>query len=61
MIHVQVEKEEERKLIDFPPKLELIPCKPIIFDLALSACNFPNLEERKKPPKTGFFGFFSRN
>jgi len=29
--------------------------KPLLFDLALSQCTFPDLTERKKPPKGGFF------
>lgn len=43
------------KLVDFPPKLEPITCKPLLFDLALSECAFPDLTERKKAPRTGFF------
>jgi len=52
----------DKHLTDFPPNLEAIPCKPLLFDLALNDCTFPNLEERKKAAsqKTGggFFGFW---
>eukprot|EP01125_Pyxidicula_operculata_P001558 TRINITY_DN11410_c0_g1_i1.p1 TRINITY_DN11410_c0_g1~~TRINITY_DN11410_c0_g1_i1.p1 ORF type:complete len:568 (-),score=148.50 TRINITY_DN11410_c0_g1_i1:91-1794(-) len=46
------------KIIDFPPNLEPIPCKPILFDLALSSITFPDLSEKKKAPRTGFFSSF---
>jgi len=47
----------EKHLIDFPPKLEPIPVKPLLFDLAIRDLTFPNLEARKNPRKS-FFGFW---
>lgn len=49
----------DKHLTDFPPHLEAIPCKPLLFDLALNDCTFPNLEARKKPQstKSGGWGF----
>eukprot|EP01126_Amoeba_proteus_P025822 TRINITY_DN2565_c0_g1_i8.p2 TRINITY_DN2565_c0_g1~~TRINITY_DN2565_c0_g1_i8.p2 ORF type:complete len:146 (-),score=38.86 TRINITY_DN2565_c0_g1_i8:98-535(-) len=47
--------ESGPKLIDFPPKMKAITCKPLLFDLALSECSFPDLTERKKAPRTSFF------
>jgi signal recognition particle subunit SRP68 len=49
---------KEGNLIDFPPDFEAIPCKPVLFDLALSAVEFPDLTERKKAKAKGFFGFW---
>lgn len=46
------------------PSLTCIACKPLLFDLALNDCTFPNLEARKKAASQkggGFFGFFSRS
>jgi signal recognition particle subunit SRP68 len=49
---------KEGNLIDFPPDFEAIPCKPVLFDLALSAVEFPDLSERRKTKAKGFFGFW---
>jgi len=46
---------ESGSIIDFPPNFEPMSCKPLLFDLALLRCNFPNLAERKKAPRTGIF------
>jgi len=51
-----LEGEEGPKLVDFPPTFAAISCKPLLFDLALSSsCSFPDLTEKKKAPRTGFF------
>lgn len=39
---------KEKKLIALPPDFEPVTAKPLLFDLALEDCEFPNLEERKK-------------
>jgi len=46
---------ESGKIIEFPPNFEPMPCKPLLFDLALLSITFPNLTERKKAPRTGIF------
>jgi len=46
---------ESGKIIDFPPNFEPMPCKPLLFDLAILSFSFPNLTERKKAPRTGIF------
>jgi hypothetical protein len=51
---------QEKLLIAFPPDFEAVKCKPLLFDLALGECEFPDLENRKKPKGTGFWGFFQR-
>ena len=33
-------------LIDFPPKLEAVPCKPLLFDISRNEIQFPDLSER---------------
>jgi len=38
---------KNKQLVAFPPDFEAIKCKPLLFDLALSALEFPNLESRK--------------
>lgn len=49
----------KENIIAFPPDFEAIPCKPILFDLALTSLEFPDLTERKKTKaKGGFFGFW---
>lgn len=53
--------QDDFTFIEFPPKLEIIACKPLLFDLALQSVSFPDLEEKKKAPRSGLFGFFSRN
>jgi len=56
--------KEERALktgqvCEFPPSFKPIPSKPILFDIALSGIDFPNLDH-KKAQKRGFFsGWFS--
>jgi len=45
-------------LIEFPPKLSQIPCKPIFLDIGYTYLQYPNLESKAKAEKkkTGFFG-----
>lgn len=38
---------KRKELISFPPDFEAAKCKPLLFDLALSECDFPNLDSRK--------------
>lgn len=49
---------KDRKLIEFPPEFEAITCKPVVFDLANAACEFPSLEARKKPKGGSFWSFW---
>lgn len=48
---------KNKHLISFPPDLEPIKCKPLLFDIALTECEFPSLESRKKT-KSSWFGFW---
>eukprot|EP01121_Diplochlamys_sp_Union-15-3_P005142 TRINITY_DN15494_c0_g1_i1.p1 TRINITY_DN15494_c0_g1~~TRINITY_DN15494_c0_g1_i1.p1 ORF type:complete len:350 (+),score=60.49 TRINITY_DN15494_c0_g1_i1:218-1267(+) len=54
---------ERKKLVNFPPEYQVIFCKAVLFDVALEMCQFPDLEDRKKPAKSGgwFSSFFSRS
>jgi signal recognition particle subunit SRP68 len=49
---------DEKLIVEFPPGFEAIACKPVLFDLALSAFQPPDLSEKKKAPKGGFFSSF---
>lgn len=41
-------------LVNFPPDLQPVPCKPVFFDLALNHIELPNLEDRmEKKKETG--------
>lgn len=46
---------DKKLIVDFPPEFEAIACKPVLFDLALSSLQPPDLSEKKKAPKGGFF------
>lgn len=49
----------KQNIIAFPPDFEPIPCKPLLFDLAVSDMPIPDLSERKKAKaKGGFFSFW---
>jgi len=52
--------QDDPTFIEFPPRLDIIACKPLLFDLALQQCKYPSLEEKKKAPRSGFFGLFSK-
>ncbi len=46
-------------VIDFPPSLDSIPVKPVLFDLAFDSIEFPDLSHRKpKTKKGGLFGMW---
>jgi hypothetical protein len=45
-------------IIDFPPSLDPIPAKPVLFDLAFDYITFPDLSARKPEKKKGLFGLF---
>lgn len=49
---------DDKVIVDFPPNFEAIACKPVLFDLALSSLQPPDLTEKKKAPKGGFFSSF---
>lgn len=52
-------------LVEFPPRFQPIPCKPLFFDLALNHATFPPLEDKVEQKGRGgltgyikgFFGF----
>lgn len=46
------------RLIDFPPTTQPFAAKPVLFDLAFSGFEAPNLTEKAKAPKSGFFSSF---
>jgi signal recognition particle subunit SRP68 len=48
----------DRPLVQLPPQPEVIPCRPILFDLAFNDLEYPNLDARKQPPKSGFWSFW---
>eukprot|EP00298_Acanthocystis_sp_HF-20_P010905 c19115_g1_i1.p1 GENE.c19115_g1_i1~~c19115_g1_i1.p1 ORF type:complete len:602 (+),score=179.91 c19115_g1_i1:701-2506(+) len=50
---------EPPTITDFPPSLQTIPAKPVLFDLAYDFISFPDLSLRKPKKKKGFLGFFS--
>jgi len=47
-----------KRLIDVPPDFSAMAVKPIMFDLALVACEFPDLSSRLAAKKGGFWGFW---
>jgi hypothetical protein len=52
---------ESTHIVAFPPSLSPVACKPMLFDLALVACEYPSLEKRKEQTKAGgLFSFFKR-
>jgi len=50
----------QHSLVDFPPRYQSAPCKPILFDLAFNSLSFPSLAHRIKPKKSEKTGFLSR-
>lgn len=40
------QKKEGHHIEDFPPSLQLMPCKPRLLDLAFDELEFPDLDER---------------
>jgi signal recognition particle subunit SRP68 len=68
-----VEDIDLKNLVNFPPKLQPIPVKPLFFDLAWNYIHYPGRapsgvngaptapktagEEKKEPTKKGWFGF----
>lgn len=39
-------KKRTYRIADFPPSLQLVPCKPRLLDLAFDELEFPDLDER---------------
>lgn len=39
-------KKRMHRIADFPPSLQLVPCKPRLLDLAFDELEFPDLDER---------------
>ena len=50
----------KNSLVNLPPDCLPVSCKPVLFDLALSSCDFPSLEGRKKSQSRSFFKFWGR-
>jgi len=50
--------KENATIIDFPPYFGAMPAKPVLFDLALSSLEFPNLEPKTQSQKKGSFWKF---
>lgn len=46
------------RLIDFPPATQAFAAKPVLFDLAFSGFEAPDLSAKAKAPKSGFFSSF---
>jgi signal recognition particle subunit SRP68 len=40
-----------RAIVDIPPALEAVPCKPVLFDLAVDGIRFPELPEARSVAK----------
>ena len=41
-----VTNKNQATLVSLPPPLQAIPCKPVLFDLALNHLTFPSLDEK---------------
>lgn len=53
---------KQYKLTRFPPSVEPMPVKPVLFDLASNFLSFNNIEERgQKKSSGGLFSFFRRS
>jgi signal recognition particle subunit SRP68 len=48
------------RLVDFPPPIDAVACKPVLFDLALNYIAYPSLDERTKKKAGGVLGWFRR-
>ena len=48
-------------IIDFPPIPQTIATKPVLFDLAFAGFEAPDLTNKAKAPKSGFFSSFWRS
>jgi len=52
-------------LIEFPPKLTQLPCKPIFLDLGYSYLQYPSMDNKIKVEKKGLLktmgSFFTRS
>ncbi len=50
-------KKRTYRIADFPPSLQLVPCKPRLLDLAFDELEFPDIDERagieKEPEAVG--------
>jgi hypothetical protein len=55
------ETRPDEPLIAFPPKLEAVPCKPLLFDIARNQIQFPELQQRMQKHQGSKWGsWFSR-
>ncbi|TWU76514.1 hypothetical protein ED733_007561 [Metarhizium rileyi] len=69
-LHVYPRRVNLRKIVEFPPKMELIPVKPIFLDVAWNYIDYPGkthaptttpgpvgAAKEEQPKKKGWFGF----
>lgn len=48
---VEIKPGEPAHLIDFPPTVQPIPCKPVLYDLAFNHIQMPDTSHRAAPKK----------
>jgi signal recognition particle subunit SRP68 len=53
---VELEAGIPAQLVEFPPTVQSIACKPIMYDLALNHVKFPDLSARATQKKQGIMG-----
>ncbi|KAF5123710.1 Signal recognition particle subunit SRP68 [Metarhizium anisopliae] len=69
-LHTYPRRVNLRNIVEFPPKMELIPMKPIFLDVAWNYIDYPgktpvptaalrpsSVETKEQPKKKGWFGF----
>jgi len=49
----EFDRPNPEALISFPPNLETVPCKPLLFDIARNAIQYPDIKSRAKAAKRG--------
>lgn len=55
--HLEKRKLDDTSLVEIPNTIP-IPCKPVLFDMALTYYSRPDLTEKKKEQKTSIFSFW---
>lgn len=51
-INKKQHSRQNKDLAPFPPAFEAIPCKPLLFDLALNSLEFPTLKKQTNTTTT---------
>ena len=49
----EFDRPNPEALISFPPNLETVPCKPLLFDIARNAIQYPDIKSRAQAVKRG--------